>query len=205
MFQINHGNGVKFECLRAGGHPCVPCITDSPSPVPSVLLPPCISPSLRYWLTTNRSSLGLVNSFSNSFWGSIAVVVEMHMAHPADFIVLDNLTVISSILVATATVLPFVHLFVGSQWSAAGNHSEIAHCYYDFVKDMWRKGARHREKNTWKNSMYIFFKGAEIYCDMAVYLILYSSCFLLGVLENDIPVIRIFFPLFSFFLLQNVQ
>lgn len=45
-----------------------------------------------------------------------------------------------------------------------------------------------------------FFKGAEIYCDMVVYLILYLSRFLLGVLENDIPVIRIFFPL-----LQNVQ
>lgn len=50
-----------------------------------------------------------------------------------------------------------------------------------------------------KKTLCIFFlKGSEIYCDMAVYLILYSSCFLLGVLDNDIPVIRIFFLLFSF-------
>lgn len=55
------------------------------------------------------------------------------------------------------------------------------------------------EKITNEKTLCIFFlKGSEIYCDMAVYLILYSSCFLLGVLDNDIPVIRIFFPLFSF-------
>lgn len=55
------------------------------------------------------------------------------------------------------------------------------------------------EKITHEKTLCIFFlKGSEIYCDMAVYLILYSSCFLLGVLDNDISVIRIFFPLFSF-------
>jgi len=43
------------------------------------------------------------------------VGVEIHLAHPADFIVLDYFTVIYSILVATATVLSFVCLFVGSQ------------------------------------------------------------------------------------------
>lgn len=48
---------------------------------------------------------------------------------------------------------------------------------------MWGKGQGTEQITHEKNSMYIFFKGAEIYCDMAVYLILYLSCFLLGVLE----------------------
>lgn len=62
--------------------------------------------------TCNRNSSGFVNRVSNWFLMSIVVVVEIHMAHPAEFIFFTNLTVISSILLATATVLSFVYLFV---------------------------------------------------------------------------------------------
>lgn len=60
----------------------------------------------------NRSSSGFLNGFSNWFLVSIAVVVEIHMAYPAESIFLTNFTAISSILLATATVLSFVYLFV---------------------------------------------------------------------------------------------
>lgn len=62
--------------------------------------------------TCKRSFSGFVNRVSNWFLVSIAVVVEIHMAHPAEFIFFTNFTVISSILLATATVPSFVYLFV---------------------------------------------------------------------------------------------
>lgn len=133
MFPISHIKWVKFGCHRAGSPPCspalYPALPQSPvsynAPVPHTKL-----------FAKNRSSLGLVKWFSDSLLGSIAVVLGMHMAHcPQWLIVLSDFTVISSILVATTTVF-LVYLFVGCQWLAAGNHSEIAHCSYDFVKDM---------------------------------------------------------------------